>query len=92
MTDPTATPVQLDHAELLRLAKLAEPWGHLLLESIRQNYGDDDAATLHLTALVMLLGSTLGAVPNAVERAPDIATQVFAYMGVPFSLDAVRRQ
>jgi hypothetical protein len=92
MTDPTATPVQLDHAGLLRLAKLAEPWGHGLLTDIRQVYGDEDAPTLHLVALGMLLSATLRAVPNAVERAPDALSQVFAAMGAPFSLDAVRRQ
>jgi hypothetical protein len=92
MTDPTATPVELDHATLLRLACLAEPHGHALLVDVRQIFGDKDAPTLHLVALGMLLSATLAAVPNAVERAPDAVTQVFAAMGVPFSLDAVRRQ
>ena len=84
-------PLTLDMATLRRLAEIAEPHGHALLDAVRAEFGDDKAATLHPLALFMLSGAMLKVIPNA-DRAPDGVALVWQVMGVPFSLEPKRTQ
>jgi hypothetical protein len=83
MSDDTL-PIDMDI--LTRLAKLIEPHHHALLQSIRAEFGDDKAATLHTCGLFMMAGAVLKAIPNA-DRAPDGIAMVWSLMRVPFSLE-----
>ncbi len=93
MTDAVTsdTPLVIDHELLTHVARLAEPRHHALLEAIRAEFGDHDAATLHIVALAMLLGTVLKTIPHA-DRAPDGIALVWSIMGVPFTLEAKRTQ
>jgi len=83
--------LMIDHDLLTRLARVAEPHNHALLAAIREEFGDTDAATLHVVAQSMMLGATLKTIPHA-ERAPNGIAQVWAHMGVPFVLETQRVQ
>jgi hypothetical protein len=88
---PAEDTLIVDHELLTRVARVAEPHHHTLLEAIRAEFGDEQAATLHTVALSMLLGTVLKAVPHA-HRAPDGIALVWSLMGVPFGLDVKRVQ
>ncbi len=84
-------PLMIDHALLTRVARVAEPHHAALLASIRAEFGDRNAATLHTVALSMLLGTVLKTIPHA-DRAPDGIALVWSIMGVPFVLEQKRVQ
>jgi hypothetical protein len=94
MTDrpePAATPLPMDFEMLKRLAEIAEPHHHALLEAIRAEFGDERAATLHTVALFMLAGNVLLNIPHA-DRVPDGVAQLWSLMRVAFSLEPKRVQ
>lgn len=82
-------PIEISHALLDEVARVAEPHHHAMLTAIREHFGDDTAQTMHTIALAMMLGVALKAIPNA-HRAPDGVALVWAAMGVPFVLEAKR--
>ena len=87
----TDEPLTIDHDLLTRIARVAEPHHHAVLEAIRAEFGDVNAAALHTVALSMLLGTVLKVIPHA-ERAPDGVALVWSIMGVPFALEAKQVQ
>ena len=86
MTSIADTPLPIDLSTLHRLASICEPHSHAIMAGIRAEFGEDDAATLYVLELAMLLGVALRTIPNA-DRAPAGVAHVWSLLGVPFSLE-----